>query len=64
MSSVAKAECVEQYWREVRMLRAEEARNIHQLAALEAQKQEQDKRLREIRESIRKVQQVIEETCR
>jgi hypothetical protein len=46
------------------MLRAEEARNIHQLAALEAQKQEQDKRLREIRESIRKVHQVIEETCR
>lgn len=64
MSSVATAECVEQYWREVRMLRAEEARNIHQLAALEAQKQEQDKRLREIRESIRKVHQVIEETCR
>lgn len=64
MSSADTAECVEQYWREVRMLRAEEARNIHQLAALEAQKQEQDKRLREIRESIRKVHQVIEETCR
>ncbi|MFG0598360.1 hypothetical protein ACF8OH_26910 [Delftia sp. WSY_9] len=62
MSSVATAECVEQYWREVRMLRAEEARTLHQLAALEGQLEQQHQRLREIREKLLKTHKLIEET--
>lgn len=61
MGKVTSPEFVDQYWRRVRELRADEARCIHSIAALDRQRAEHESRLRELRGALTVVHKMIEE---